>query len=121
MLHLIYSFNRWHIIPIVVLNYTSANTEYLLFSNPFLNMSSLTCISSYFCKTLLGDKLFQCARSASLFELDICREPKMYLEINNKITSEDIFSYFFSDVNIACNYCDSGTELGDKIPVAEQK
>ena len=85
-----------------------------------LEAQYISCVSSYYCKTLFGDKLFQCARSAGLFGLGICREQELYLTINPNTETKDLFDFIFSDINIGCNYCDSGTEMGYKIPVAEQ-
>jgi hypothetical protein len=62
------------------------------------------CPAGYLCKTLYEDKLFSCARSASLFALGFMKETE-YVQVDNT-DREKIKDFILQDYSIACDYCD---------------
>lgn len=63
------------------------------------------CSSGYLCKTLFEDRLFSCARSASLFNLGYMKENE-YIKIDDSTDSKQIKEFILQDYSIACDYCD---------------
>lgn len=62
------------------------------------------CSSGYLCKTIFEDKLFACARAASLYALGVL--PDEYINIDDNLTSVKLKNFILRDFSIACNYCD---------------
>lgn len=85
-----------------------------------LSVQYQNCISSYYCKTLFEDKLFQCARASSLFALGFCTDEKNYLVIDSNITAEKLLDFIYNGVNPSCDHCDSATGEEKKITPAIQ-
>ncbi len=77
------------------------------------------CYAGYVCKTLYEDKLFQCARAASLFALGFMKE-KDYLLIDEKLKAENVRQFLLRDYSQACDYCDYGREDIIYVEPAEQ-
>ena len=67
------------------------------------------CNSSYLCKTLFEDKLFQCARAASMSALNYMEE-KEFLLVNDELDVQEMRDFFLREYSIACDYCDVGVE-----------
>ena len=81
----------------------------------------LSCQSSYLCKTLFEDKLFQCARASSLYALNICDDVNGYLKVDSSISKERLFDFIFGDNNPACDYCNTATSDGLQVAPAIQE
>ncbi len=65
------------------------------------------CDSARYCKTLYKGKVYACARSASLYDLGYCNDPKGYLDINeSKYIRSDIRDFFLKKTDPSCDYCD---------------
>lgn len=77
------------------------------------------CNSGYYCKTLYEDKLFSCARAASLFALDYMKE-KEYVRIDNALKPDDLKEFILRRFSIACDYCDMTVDDKRYVQVAEQ-
>lgn len=86
----------------------------------YLELQYKKCISSYYCKTLYEDNIFQCARASSLFGLGVCTDSDSYLKIDSCLTRKNLFNFIFSGVNPACDFCDLGTPDEKKIEPAIQ-
>lgn len=76
------------------------------------------CPSGYYCKTLYEDKLFACARAASLHKLGYM--PDEYVEVNDHLNSETIKNFLLRDYSIACDYCDISSDEAILVEPAEQ-
>lgn len=63
------------------------------------------CSSGYLCKTLYEDKLFSCARAASLAALGFMKEQE-YISINDSTTISEIRDFLLKEYSEACDYCD---------------
>lgn len=79
------------------------------------------CDFSMKCKYLCEDRIFHCARAASLHKLGIPKIDEESIEITNKITWSELAEFYMRDYSEACDYCDLWSE-SDKgpIPAAEQ-
>jgi len=77
------------------------------------------CFSGYYCKTLFGDKIFSCARAASLYQLGYMKEPE-YLEIDERLDADKIKEFMLRDYSEACDYCDMTCENRKLVMPAEQ-
>ena len=86
-----------------------------------LKYQYLSCQSSYFCKTLFEDKLFQCARASSMYALNICDDSNSYLKIDSDFSNEKLFNFVFADNNPACDHCNTATSYGVLIKPAIQE
>lgn len=78
------------------------------------------CGSGYMCTTLLHGKLFQCARSSSLYELGIITDSCGYLDVmgSNNLRN-DLRNFYLDTYNPACDYC-TLTDRWRGIPAGEQ-
>ncbi len=65
------------------------------------------CSTGYLCKTLYEDKIFSCARSASLYNLGLMEEIE-YIEVNEGLDEKKVKNFIIQDYSIACDYCDMG-------------
>lgn len=63
------------------------------------------CNSSYYCKTLYEDKIFACARAASLYALNYMNTPE-YIQIDNGFKIDELKKFWMKDYSEACDYCD---------------
>lgn len=63
------------------------------------------CPAGYVCKTLFEDKIFSCARSASLYALDYMKESEN-IQIDNNTNKKQVREFILQDYSIACDYCD---------------
>lgn len=77
------------------------------------------CGSGYICKTLYEDKIFSCARAASLYALG-CMKEEEYVSINNNLDINEIKQFWLKDYSEACDYCDIACEERKIIEPAEQ-
>lgn len=77
------------------------------------------CVSGYLCKTLFKDKIFACARAASLYELGYMKEEE-YLSIDENLTADAVKTFLLRRYSEACDYCDMACENKKIIPIAEQ-
>ncbi len=77
------------------------------------------CTSGQLCKTLYEDKLFSCARSASLFNLGYMKEHE-YIDMAKTITEEELIKFLTINYSIACDYCDISSKGQKFIEPAEQ-
>ncbi len=79
------------------------------------------CEYSLKCKYLCEDKLFHCARIASLYHLGISQAPSDVLPVEEGLTSEKLREFYLREVAPGCQYCDLwSTEGAQEIPAAEQ-
>ena len=78
------------------------------------------CDFSLKCKYLCEDKIFTCARAASMYHLGLFDSQKDILCISEKTTKDDIRSFYLHDEGDICDYCDLWTSNGKLIPAAEQ-
>ena len=76
------------------------------------------CTSGYLCKTLFEDKLFACARAASLYALGVL--PVEYISIDDKCTTEELKKFILRDFSVACDYCDVANNNPKEIEPAIQ-
>ena len=77
------------------------------------------CSPGIYCKALFGDKLFQCARAASLYALGYMKENE-YIDCKNLKSSEELKDFILRDWSVACDYCDQGLLNKKFIKTAEQ-
>lgn len=78
------------------------------------------CEFSLKCKYLCEEKLFSCARAASLYHLRLFDSEKDILDITDETTAADIRDFYLHDEGEICCYCDLFTERGVEIPAAVQ-
>ncbi len=79
------------------------------------------CEFSLKCKYLCEDKLFTCARAASLYHLGLFDDDRDILSINNNNMSTDMLrNFYLHEEGSICDYCDLFTSKGVLIPAAEQ-
>ncbi len=79
------------------------------------------CVFSLRCKYLAGDKLFTCARIASMYLLgrDIYDEDVM--AIDDTLTADKIRKFYLHDSGRGCDHCDlCSVDAGGEIPAAVQ-
>lgn len=67
------------------------------------------CSSGYICKTLYKDKIFACARAASLYNLGYMKEPES-IHINENFKVEYLKKFLLREFSIACDHCDIAAE-----------
>lgn len=77
------------------------------------------CSSGYYCKTLFGEKIFSCARSASLSALGHMKKEE-FLEVNADLSVEKMKEFLLKDYSEACDYCDTAGENIKYVKPAEQ-
>lgn len=77
------------------------------------------CGSGYYCKTLYEDKIFACARAASLYALNYMKEDE-YVLVDENFTAKELKDFILKDYSEACDYCDMYSENAKRIKVAEQ-
>lgn len=75
------------------------------------------CVSGYLCKTLFEDKIFACARAASLYALDRIDE---YISVDESFTAEEFKKFLLKDFSIACDYCDVASDNRKEVEPATQ-
>lgn len=81
-----------------------------------------SCIFSLRCKYLCEDKLFTCARIASLYLLGKYTGEEDFLNINSALSEDELYEFYMSDIGNGCDYCDLCSITGaDEIPAALQK
>lgn len=79
------------------------------------------CEFSLKCKYLCEDKLFTCARAASLYQLGIIDAKGDVLEIDDNTTKNDLLDFYLHDYGDVCDYCDLWSDQGGNIiPAAVQ-
>ncbi len=78
------------------------------------------CEFSLKCKYLCEDKLFSCARAASMYHLGLFDSKKDILNISNETTINDIHSFYLNDEGDICDHCNLFTPYAEEIPAAEQ-
>jgi organic radical activating enzyme len=79
------------------------------------------CEFSLKCKYLCEDRLFTCARAASLFQLGVTDAEGDVLAIDDTLTREKLKAFYLQDTGHVCQYCDLWSKDGGKeIPAAEQ-
>ena len=64
-----------------------------------------SCASGYVCKTLFENRIFACARAASLNELGYMNEPES-IYVNENYKAQNLKKFLLREFSIACNYCD---------------
>lgn len=62
------------------------------------------------CKTLYANKLFACARAASLYALGYMKEQE-YIEIREQTSVQEIKEFLLKTYSEACDYCDRTEKL----------
>ena len=77
------------------------------------------CSSGYYCKTLYGNKIFACARAASLYALKYMKEEE-YICVNENLIPQEIEDFILKDYSESCDYCDLSIENIRYIKPAEQ-
>lgn len=79
------------------------------------------CNFSLKCKYLMEDKLFTCARIASLYLLNQYDAKEDVLIIDETTTKEKLKSFYLQETGKGCDYCDlCSVNKGDEIPAAKQ-
>lgn len=79
------------------------------------------CDFSMKCKYLCEDKLFTCARAASLYLLGKYSSENDMLSIDDGLTSDILFEFYTRDTGDICDYCDLwSADAGARIPAAKQ-
>lgn len=78
------------------------------------------CEFSLKCKYLCEDKLFSCARAASMYHLGLFDSEKDILCIDNNTTKEEIRAFYLHENGDICDYCDLWTAECKLIPAAKQ-
>ena len=79
------------------------------------------CEFSLKCKYLCEDKLFTCARAASLYRLGITDAKGDVLTISQETQKEDILAFYLHDYGDICDFCDLWSVHGGReIPAAIQ-
>lgn len=68
------------------------------------------CSSGYLCKTLWGDKIYPCARAASLAELGIMRDCPHISGLEKEGLQERLYSFYVVPSCGVCDYCDMSVE-----------
>lgn len=80
------------------------------------------CVFSLRCKYLSGDKLFTCARIASMSLLGKQIYDEDVLSIDEKLTAAALRNFYLNDFGRGCDHCDlCSIDGGDVIPAAVQK
>ncbi len=74
-----------------------------------LQNNYIKCGPARFCRTLFGDKLFCCARAASLYDLDMCKEDT-FVSLTGEDAREELKKAIYKDYSIACDYCNATDE-----------
>jgi hypothetical protein len=77
------------------------------------------CPSGYYCKTLYEDKVFACARAASLFALGYMKEQE-YVRVDNTLETECLKEFMLRKFSVACDYCDITIDNKEYVQPAEQ-
>ena len=78
-----------------------------------------SCGSAYLCMTLFQNRLYHCARAASLHSLGYMQENE-FLKVDGRLSKNDILNFIKADYSIACDYCDMVSENCKIIKPAEQ-
>ncbi len=79
------------------------------------------CEFSMKCKYLCEDKLFTCARAASLYHLGITKAEGDVMNITADTTKDDLLDFYLHDYGDVCDYCDLWSDYGGElIPAAVQ-
>lgn len=80
------------------------------------------CVFSLRCKYLFEDKLFTCARMASLFLLNKTNADKDLLDLSEKDDMKNkLKAFYLREDGEACDYCDlCSLDKGEEIPAAKQ-
>lgn len=79
------------------------------------------CIFSLRCKYLTEDKLFTCARIASLYLLEKYNGGNDILAIDDLLTEEKLRNFYLHDTGDGCDYCDlCSIDSGEEISAAVQ-
>lgn len=68
------------------------------------------CSSGYLCKTLWEDKIYPCARAASLAELEIMRDCPNISDLDKEGLWERLYSFYTVPSCGVCDYCDMSVE-----------
>lgn len=77
------------------------------------------CSPGYICKTLYKDKIFACARAASLYALGYMKEPEA-VHLNENFKPEYLKKFILREFSIACDYCDMAVEKKCYVEPAKQ-
>lgn len=72
------------------------------------------------CKTLWEDRIFPCARAASLFHLGYLKNEQSLKISDRNGLKEDMMDFFLGEKYNACDYCDMAFGRPVRIPIAEQ-
>lgn len=83
----------------------SGGTERRHFSEETLLRGYDRCWGSFLCTTLCGNKLYECARSASLHMLGKMEQEES-LTISETTTKRDVRDFLLRPYSLACDYCD---------------
>lgn len=68
------------------------------------------CSSGYLCKTLWGDKIYPCARAASLAELGIMQDCPNISGLEKEGLRERLYAFYVVPSCGVCDYCDMSVE-----------
>lgn len=77
------------------------------------------CSPGYICKTLYKDRVFACARAASLYALGYMKEPES-VHLNENFKPDYLKKFVLREFSIACDYCDIASESKLYVEPAEQ-
>ena len=78
------------------------------------------CEFSLKCKYLCEDRLFSCARAASMYHLQRFESEKDILYLSEEVGAQGIIEFYLRDEGDICDYCDLCTPAGREIPAAVQ-
>lgn len=62
------------------------------------------CDIGYLCKTLYEDKIFACAKAASLYALGYMKEQE-YVEVRKETSVKEFKEFFLKSYSVACSFC----------------
>ncbi len=84
----------------------SGNTEKRNRTENELRNRYWNCGPSYECKTILDEKLFSCARAASLYDLGIGRDEIGFVDLSDQTDlKQKIRDFMLRSFDYACDYC----------------
>lgn len=78
------------------------------------------CDAGYLCKTLWEDKIYPCARAASLAKLGICGECPYVDVLHSENLSEQLIHFFMAPTCGPCDYCNVALEEVEVVEPAIQ-
>ena len=80
----------------------------------------MNCHPGIYCKTLYNGRIYACARSASLYDMGICKDLDGYVDIHGVSNlKEELKKFWLKSFDNSCDYCDFSDQWR-VIPAGEQ-